>query len=82
MFDRQAYKNVHTGEVVSARPTGMTGAMMEPDIEDTIVWDDWIPGTVGPDGVFRPTEGFLETESATSGDSDPLSAGDLRDGGQ
>ena len=56
--DRLVYRNVHTGDIVEARPIHVSGdnSLLEPDIAGHAGRGDWEPGIVGTDGTFHPAE--------------------------
>ena len=67
-ISRPAYGHMKTGKVVSARQIGTTAdgdSLFEPDIQGSADLNDWVPGVLGSDGKFHPSD---QTRKPPSGE--------------
>jgi hypothetical protein len=57
---KPAFRNLRTGQFVGVRPVfrsgpGMNGLTILPDVPGDLNLQEWMPGVIGPDDKFRPT---------------------------
>lgn len=60
--DRPGYRNLRTGQVVGARQLGASvkgrqlRETLRPDVDDPVNLSEWVPGVIGSNGTFYPSD--------------------------